>query len=139
MARFDDEIDEDARTIGLQDLIGGVLRDVVKARVQSDEYSRNVAQEYLNDEILKGFPFPKVEIKDLELELKYLIDHSRGGNDLERDIVVLFRTEDLNKNKESISSMKMKLDVKNYMRLEEDDPDDPDDFTQKIVPVPNSD
>jgi hypothetical protein len=35
--------------------------------------------------------------------------------------------------------MKMKLDVKNYMRLEEDDPDDPDDFTQKIVPVPNSD
>jgi hypothetical protein len=63
---------------GLNDVLGAILRDVAQARVTSDLFSRSVSFEYRDDEVLRGFPVPRVEVVQASLELKFAV------NDVER-------------------------------------------------------
>ena len=74
----------------LHNVIGAVLRDIAQARVTSDFYSREVSQYYEKDSLLRLFPVPRSEIREVEFELKFSItdvdiDPSRQN---ERDVKV---------------------------------------------------
>lgn len=54
----------------LKDVLGGVLRDIVDARVTGDLYSKELSEEYLKDPILSSFPVPRAEIREATTSLK---------------------------------------------------------------------
>jgi hypothetical protein len=58
----------------LNDVLGAILRDVAQARVISDLYSRNVSLEYRQDEVLSGFPVPRVEVTEASIDLKFAVN-----------------------------------------------------------------
>jgi hypothetical protein len=58
----------------LNDVLGAILRDVAQARVISDLYSRNVSLEYRQDEVLSGFPVPRVEVTETSIDLKFAVN-----------------------------------------------------------------
>jgi len=62
----------------LNDVLGAILRDVAQARVTSDLFSRSVSLDYREDEILSGFPVPRVEVMQATIDLKFAV------NDVER-------------------------------------------------------
>jgi hypothetical protein len=57
----------------LTEVIGSVLRDVARARATSDAFSREVSREYLDDEILRMFPVPRVEIGGVEVDVGFVV------------------------------------------------------------------
>jgi hypothetical protein len=57
----------------LKDFLGGVLRDVVEARVTADLVSRDVAEEYKKDELLSAFPVPRAEIREVSAQLRFAV------------------------------------------------------------------
>lgn len=58
----------------LNQIIASLLSDINEAKSKADESSRNLAQAYASDEILKYFPVPKIGIHNLEVEIKYAIE-----------------------------------------------------------------
>lgn len=58
----------------LHQIVGGLLRDIAKARFGSDLYSRSIARYYEARSLLRQFPVPRTEIDEVELELKFAID-----------------------------------------------------------------
>lgn len=57
----------------LHHILGSILRDIAQARVTSDIYSREVSQFYEQDSLLRLFPIPRTEIKEIEIDLKFAI------------------------------------------------------------------
>lgn len=57
----------------LHSVIGAILRDIAQARVTSDIYSREVSQYYEKDSLLRLFPVPRSEIREVEFELRFAI------------------------------------------------------------------
>lgn len=57
----------------LNDVLGAILRDVAQARVMSDLFSRNVSVDYQQDDVLGGFPVPRVEVTQASLDLKFAV------------------------------------------------------------------
>ena len=57
----------------LTEVIGSVLRDVARARATSDAFSREVSREYLEDDILRMFPVPRVEIGGAEVDVGFVV------------------------------------------------------------------
>lgn len=57
----------------LHHLIGAILRDIAQGRVTSDLYSREVSRYYEQDSLLRLFPIPRTEIKEVEIDLKFAI------------------------------------------------------------------
>ena len=55
----------------LHHLIGAILRDIAQGRVTSDLYSREVSRYYEQDSLLRLFPIPRTEIKEVEINLKF--------------------------------------------------------------------
>jgi hypothetical protein len=62
----------------LNDVLGAIVRDVAQARVIGDLFSRNVSLDYQQDELLRNFPVPRVEIKQASIDLRFAV------NDVER-------------------------------------------------------
>lgn len=58
----------------LHQVVGGLLRDIAKARFGSDLYSRSIARYYESLSLLRQFPVPRTEIDEVELDLKFTID-----------------------------------------------------------------
>lgn len=58
----------------LNQIIASLLSDINEAKSKADESSRNLAQSYAADDILRYFPVPKIGIQNLEIELKYAIE-----------------------------------------------------------------
>lgn len=58
----------------LNQIIASLLSDINEAKSKADEASRNLAQTYASDDILRYFPVPKIGIQNLEIELKYAIE-----------------------------------------------------------------
>ena len=54
-------------------IVGAVLRDVARARVTSDVYSRDISRFYESDALLRRFPVPRSEIDEVELDLRFVI------------------------------------------------------------------
>jgi len=57
----------------LKSVLGAILRDIVEARVASDLSSRDVGLEYLQDEILRNFPVPRVNLKEASIKLRFAV------------------------------------------------------------------
>lgn len=53
----------------LSQVLGSMLRDIARARVQSDVFSSEVSREYLGDEIMKMFPVPRAEIGTADVDM----------------------------------------------------------------------
>ncbi len=58
----------------LNQVIASLLSDINEAKSKADEASKNLAQVYAADEILRYFPVPKIGIQNLEVEIKYAIE-----------------------------------------------------------------
>ncbi|MEV4702308.1 hypothetical protein [Actinoplanes sp. NPDC049316] len=63
--------------ITLSDYAGFILLEIVKAREMADEYSREVAQRYAADEVMRYFPAPRFKMPKLDLALPILISGAR--------------------------------------------------------------
>jgi hypothetical protein len=57
----------------LRDVVGAILRDVTEARGQADEAARDMALVYAKDPILRAFTIPRIEIRDLHIDLKVAV------------------------------------------------------------------
>lgn len=58
----------------LNQIIASILSDINEAKSKADFASRDLAQAYASDEILKYFPVPKIGISNLEVEIKYAVE-----------------------------------------------------------------
>ena len=57
----------------LHHIVGAILRDIVQARVTSDIYSRDISKYYEKDSLLRLFPIPRSEIREVNIDLKFAI------------------------------------------------------------------
>ncbi|MCK4783042.1 MAG: hypothetical protein KAV87_04775 [Desulfobacteraceae bacterium] len=57
----------------LHQIIGAILRDIAQARVTSDIYSREVSLYYEQDSLLRTFPIPRSEIREVNIDLRFAI------------------------------------------------------------------
>lgn len=69
----------------LHDVVGAILRDIAQARVTSDLYSREVSRYYEEDSLLRMFPIPRTEIKEVEIDLSFGIADVRKDVTREED------------------------------------------------------
>lgn len=58
----------------LHDIIGSILSDITSARNTSDLFSRKLVKYYEQDTLLRYFPVPRAEIKDITLEIKFAVE-----------------------------------------------------------------
>ena len=58
----------------LNQIIASILSDINEAKSKADFASRDLAQAYASDEILRYFPVPKIGISNLEVEIKYAVE-----------------------------------------------------------------
>lgn len=64
----------------LHDVVGAILRDIAQSRVTSDLYSREVSRYYEEDSLLRLFPIPRTEIREVEIDLTFGISEVRKDN-----------------------------------------------------------
>ncbi len=57
----------------LHQIVGAILRDIARARVSSDIYSRDISRYYESDALLRRFPVPRSEIEEIELDLRFVV------------------------------------------------------------------
>lgn len=57
----------------LSDVLGGLLRDLADSRVAADSLSKQYAEAYGQDALLRHFPVPRVAVKDVTLRLRFAI------------------------------------------------------------------
>lgn len=53
----------------LHDILGAILRDAALARAETDRFVRSLGDEYRNDDLLRAFPVPRPEIRELSIDL----------------------------------------------------------------------
>ncbi len=63
--------------ITLKDYIGKIYKEVTNAKVQSDIETLAIAQEYLENPMLKHFSVPNIRIKDMELTIPVAMDKTQ--------------------------------------------------------------
>lgn len=51
--------------------VGALLKEIAKGRAISDQASVRLAEAYLKDELLKGFPVPRMQIGELQVDLNF--------------------------------------------------------------------
>ncbi|MEM7165334.1 MAG: hypothetical protein AAF581_07720 [Planctomycetota bacterium] len=57
----------------LHQIIGGLFRDLSKARFAADLYSRDISRYYEQSPLLRQFPVPRTEIDEVEIDLKFFV------------------------------------------------------------------
>jgi hypothetical protein len=57
----------------LYQILGAMMRDIAKARMSSDIYSKDIARFYEQDSLLRRFPLPRTDITELDLTLRFAI------------------------------------------------------------------
>ena len=71
------ESDNTKEEVELSQLVGAIIRDVAKARVQADQYSHFLSDKYKEKEDnggqLVAFPVPRAEISDVEVKFKFAV------------------------------------------------------------------
>jgi hypothetical protein len=60
-------------------VIGSVLRDLAQSRVISDTFSRDVSVDYEEDPILRLFPVPRMEIKEISISIPITVKSVQPG------------------------------------------------------------
>ena len=59
--------------ITLDAFLGGLLAGAARARTVSDKASVQIADQYLRHDLLKGFPVPRMQVRDLEVVLHFAV------------------------------------------------------------------
>jgi hypothetical protein len=59
--------------VRIEEFVGVLLGAIAKGRAISDQASVRVAEHYLNHELLKGFPVPRMQISDLEVNVNFAL------------------------------------------------------------------
>lgn len=81
--------------ITIRQLLGGLLAEITQARVIADASSVEIAKRYLGHDLLRGFPVPRMHVRDVEVELSFAVaDQVRSVSvfeDEERRRNALFR------------------------------------------------
>lgn len=72
----------------LHNVVGAILRDIAQSRVTSDLYSREVSRYYEEDSLLRLFPIPRTEIKEVEVDLSFGIKEVKKDVNREQDKLV---------------------------------------------------
>ena len=79
------ESDNTKEEVELSQLVGAIIRDVAKARVQADQYSHLLSEKYKekedNGEQLVSFPVPRAEISDVEVKFKFAVSEIKEAPD----------------------------------------------------------
>lgn len=57
----------------LNAILGAILRDIAKARVVADVFSREASLAYREDDVLKSFPVPRMEIGQAQVDLAFAV------------------------------------------------------------------
>jgi hypothetical protein len=57
----------------LNQIIGAILTEITKAQATSDAYSRDLKASYREDPFLKLLSVPRIEVKDVTIDLKFAI------------------------------------------------------------------
>jgi len=65
--------------ITVKAFVGALLDEVAQARVLSDQASLHVAQRYLDNDLLRGFPVPRMQISTIDLELNFAVASRLDG------------------------------------------------------------
>jgi hypothetical protein len=63
----------------LSTVLGTVLRDLAHSRVISDTFSRDISVEYEEDPILRLFPVPRIEIKEVTISIPFTVKSVERG------------------------------------------------------------
>ena len=58
----------------LKDVVGALLKDLAHARVLADLFAREVSHEYEKDPLLSAFPVPRAEIREVSMQLRFLVN-----------------------------------------------------------------
>jgi hypothetical protein len=64
----------------LGDVLGAMLADVARARVQADVEALRIAEAYARDPLLKHLPVPRFRMPDLVVDLPVLVDGVDGSS-----------------------------------------------------------
>jgi hypothetical protein len=64
--------------ITLKDYIGKIYKEITNAKVQSDIETLAIAEEYVNNPMLKHFSVPNIRIKNVELTIPVAIDATQS-------------------------------------------------------------
>ncbi|OHD09055.1 MAG: hypothetical protein A2086_00240 [Spirochaetes bacterium GWD1_27_9] len=59
--------------VNFNEVLNILFRDIIKSRMIADKFSLDVADSYKNDEKLKYFTVPRLNIRDIEIELKFKV------------------------------------------------------------------
>ncbi|WP_298419480.1 hypothetical protein [uncultured Kordia sp.] len=63
--------------ITLKDYIGKIYKEITNAKVQSDIETLAIADEYVNNPMLKHFSVPNIRIKNVELTIPVAVDNTQ--------------------------------------------------------------
>jgi hypothetical protein len=55
----------------LSDVLAGLLRDITNARATADVASAALVERYRKDPVLRHFPVPRTEIKEVKIDLRF--------------------------------------------------------------------
>lgn len=77
--------------ITIRQFVGALLEEVTKARAISDAASVQIARKYLNHDLLKGFPVPRMQIREIDIVLNFAVAGTVKG-------VSIFDDEEVRKN-----------------------------------------
>jgi len=85
--------------VTLDEFVGSLLSGITRGRAQSDNTSAQVAEQYAQHELLKGFPIPRMTIGNMEIEATFAIA-PKGGSaaplaDAEIQKAALYRLREL--------------------------------------------
>ena len=103
----------------LTQVFNAILNDILKARAESDLESARIGEAYSKDKILRFFPIPRIEIKDLTIELKMAV--KSFDKEYAEVIVEADKLKELPE--ASITTVRVTTTIKNYM-WNQADPDD---------------
>jgi hypothetical protein len=102
----------------LSKVIGAILADIARGRAMADEFSAQLSEQYANDKILQYFPVPRVDIRSIDLEIKFAFE----GKQIEpNNVEVIMESHRLMEiDPKAISNMKLNLGISNYAWVKSD-------------------
>jgi hypothetical protein len=59
--------------VTVRQFVGAILEELTKARAISDAASVRIANQYLAHPLLKGYPVPRMHLKDIEIEMNFAV------------------------------------------------------------------
>jgi hypothetical protein len=97
--------------ITLADYTGYIFLEIIKAREMADRHSRQLAEVYAQDPVLKHFSVPRFKVPKMELTIPVLISGARFNQVIRFDIPrERFVANVVGRIREVISSLRSKLD-----------------------------